>query len=89
MKTLSDICPCGKCDVLVYTYDRDYGIIWHFCAECHWWYVGNQLKTKDLGSAGAAGRVVSPYFTTLYDHCIRIQKNIQEMTLTVPILMVE
>ena len=41
LKTLSDICPCGACDVLVYTYDREYGIIWNFCRRCHWWYVAN------------------------------------------------
>jgi hypothetical protein len=41
MKTLSDICPCGKCDILAYKYDHNYGILWYFCAECHWWYVGN------------------------------------------------
>ena len=40
MKTLSDICPCGACDVLVWKYD-DYGIIWNFCQQCHWWYIDN------------------------------------------------
>lgn len=39
MFTLSDICPCGKCDVLVYT--LKHGLIWHFCGECRWWYVAN------------------------------------------------
>jgi hypothetical protein len=36
----SDICPCGACDVLVWKYD-DYGLIWNFCQQCHWWYIDN------------------------------------------------
>ena len=40
LKTLSDICPCGACEVLVWRYDRN-GIVWLFCQQCHWWYIGN------------------------------------------------
>lgn len=40
LKTLSDICPCGMCDNLVWKYDK-YGLIWKFCQQCHWWYVAN------------------------------------------------
>ncbi|NBP03809.1 MAG: hypothetical protein EBU90_27660 [Proteobacteria bacterium] len=34
MKTLSDICPCGACDVLVWKYDNN-GIIWLYCQQCY------------------------------------------------------
>lgn len=40
LKTLNDICMCGRCDVLVWKYDAN-GLIWNFCQQCHWWYIGN------------------------------------------------
>jgi hypothetical protein len=40
MKILSDICPCGACEEMCWKYDKN-GIIWIFCQQCHWWYMGN------------------------------------------------
>jgi hypothetical protein len=40
LKTLSDICPCGRCAVQFSRLDNN-GLLWLFCGDCYWWYIGN------------------------------------------------